>query len=425
MYEPLRHADAETKSDDQLTKEAADCLAGDKARQFAVTLLRIAFEPGHPWLTFDMQRLAYPAIERFGDLDERKDVRQTVVTELTGMLKNMARKRAAENQAELVDAALEAEDRTVTHFVQAFPHEVTALYGRLPKLWKLFMENFPWGMDAKSLVDVITTLLEALVQDRGDLLQIMTHLRMRMLIDEHDWQTLIPVEKRMEVALAKNRQEIEASGTPFTAQQEMEIVTLRVIAENIPLEKLKPIFSMAEMFLGFVPPTPPGLPKFVMDNLIPLPVGTQTPDETPQASTEDTAPSDTTATATTDPAPASPNETPPQTEPADTTTSATSDDTSAEISIEADELIDVPSDRPPPADASTADEAKVEESSVPKVDDHLDNLFDMENKATAPESDRLADQKSHNSDASGKPKPQESRRETRRGSGTSSATPKK
>jgi hypothetical protein len=304
MYEPLRHEGAESKSDETLDKEAAACLEGDKARQFGVTLLETAFAPNFPWLTFDMQRESYPAIERFKSIEQRTDIRQTVVTELTGMLKNMARKRGLDAQAELVDAAISCEDKTVMHFVQAFPAKVVAVYGPLPRIFADYMKHFPWERNDKELIPVKVTLLDALVQDRGELGQVMTHLRMRMLVDERDWQTLIPVEKRMEVAKARNAHELEYPDKPFTARDEMKIVTPRIIAENIPLERLKPIFLEAEKLLGFAPPpsevkTEP--PPEATPSAPPAPVETTenalngSPDKTsspPDATSSNTPPND-------------------------------------------------------------------------------------------------------------------------------------
>lgn len=374
MYQPLRHEDAENKSDEQLAAEAEACLASDKSRQFSVTLVNTAFAPGFTWLTYDMQRDGYPALERIPDLEQRKDLRQIVVTSLTGMLKNMARRRAIKDQAELLDASIQDGDRTVNHFVEAFLPEVTAVYGRMPKLWKLFMNNFPWLREKDprnendpeygALVGVLTNLAMALIKDRGVLGQIMTDLRLRMLVDEHDWQTMVPLERRIAVAKAKNEQELTTPDKPFTARQEIEIVTLQVIFENIPFHRLKPIFEEAEKLLDFVIPPPP-----------PEPVVEEKKDEPTTEATEtkvDDKPAEDAVSPLADSAPPKADD--------EKKTEDESSNTDAVISVAEEELSDdvvpPPSNVPPADEPKTSEPPPKEEASAKSNDQGLDDLFD-------------------------------------------------
>jgi len=127
------------------------------------------------------------------------------------------------------------------------------------ELWDEVTARIPW--DSELQPAFVERLLAILVAERSAVLgatrpPILSPWQLRSAIDPRAWQAHVPARLRAAVDEARLHKELVDPRAPFTARDELEIVTLGVIAANLPLRALRPVFSAAARVMGLEHPAP-------------------------------------------------------------------------------------------------------------------------------------------------------------------------
>lgn len=260
---PFVHESTDETSDIDLTKEAQKHLAGSPSKQVLAEIMMKLREINPPWWSPEHLHRVFPAETRMRWLAQRPDLRQAVTTVLTGLRENTARKKSPEQQAALIEDAIRDKDASLEQFELAFDPRALVVYGDAPAIWAQLRDRFPWDKSNKDHQILVADFIERFLSERsslnGDLarMPILTHLKVRMAIDENVWERSIPPEIRMRINRARLDQEAIDESLPFRAKDELLIATPDVIAAKIALKDLKPIFLLAEDAMGFSPAPEP------------------------------------------------------------------------------------------------------------------------------------------------------------------------
>jgi len=264
MVEPLIHNDSDA-SDDVLTKEAETYLAKSAPLQAMAQilskqrelLLEADADEGASkleWITLTELREAFPATTRMQAFKARPDIRQRITTKLTGLRPKAARSKDANFQASLIDSAIDDGDIDLAEFETAFDPTELVVYMDVSAYWKHFMDESLARIIAENTPrekNYFAFLLDVFLQNRGSLKPILTHLDVRTAIQGETWQKRIPLDKHVAVDETRLEQERKTANKPFTAKQELEIVTLRVLVDSLDLTDLVPILHAAGEAMGF------------------------------------------------------------------------------------------------------------------------------------------------------------------------------
>jgi hypothetical protein len=264
MTKPLIHTNTNL-SDEELAKEAADYLAKSAplqamaqflGRQREILLHTVSPEAAQEidWLTLDEVRKTFPATTRMQALVSRPDIRQHITTELTGLRPKAARGKDPEFQAKLIDSAIDDGDIGLPEFESAFDPKDLVVYMDVSSFWKHFMNESLARIIEENTSrekEFFAFILNVFLQNRNSLKPILTHLDVRSAIPGDTWQNRIPLEKRVAVDTARLEQERKSASRPFTAKQELEIVSLQVIVDSLDLTDMVPILQAAGSTMGF------------------------------------------------------------------------------------------------------------------------------------------------------------------------------
>jgi hypothetical protein len=251
----LRHDDIEDRTDDELRAEARTFLGRSGALQLIAELVGKLRAASLPWWSPEFTRATWGASARFRWLAQRPDLRQAITTRLTGLPPRTARTRPLEVQAQLVDTVLEQGDVDCAKFEEAFDPADMAVYGPAHEFWFSFMDRMPWEEDTTTHQRLVAWAIRAMISERG-LVEgttrrpILTATDVRASIPTRVWQTKIPAETRAAVDEARLRLERARPREPYHARHELTIVTPEIIAANIPLAELVPVFAAAEQAMG-------------------------------------------------------------------------------------------------------------------------------------------------------------------------------
>jgi hypothetical protein len=257
QLEALKHQDVDKKEDSALAQEAQAYLSKSAALQVVTELMVDLRMRALAWWTPDGLRTRYPAIERMRWLKDRADLRQHITTSLTGLVPKAARKKDADFQAELLDAAVDDGDVTTKAFEDAFVPRDMAIYGPAGDYWRQFRQRMPWGQDSTAHQELVATLLRAFLTDKSSLgfsrKPVLTSWELRTNIPGKVWHTRIPVDVRVAIDDARFEREKAKSRDPFHAKDDLAIALPDVIAANVPLKDLHRVFDAAERAMGFEP----------------------------------------------------------------------------------------------------------------------------------------------------------------------------
>jgi hypothetical protein len=152
----------------------------------------------------------------------------------------------------VVDSAIDAQ-----RIEEAFDPRQVVVYGPVRDLWDEAMARIPW--DSELQPALVERLLAILIADRSAALgttrpPILSPWQLRSAIDTRAWQAHVPARLRAALDEARLHKELVDPRAPFTARDELEIVTLGVIAANLPLRALRPVFSAAARVMGLEHP---------------------------------------------------------------------------------------------------------------------------------------------------------------------------
>jgi hypothetical protein len=151
--------------------------------------------------------------------------------------------------ADPVDDAQRLED--------AFDPRDLVVYGPVAELWDEAVGHIPW--DSELPPALIERLLAILVADKSLVLAtarppILSPWQLRTAIGARPWQAHLPARVRAMVDEARLNKEAAHPNAPFTACDELEIVTVGVLATCFPLRALRPVFTAAARIMGLERP---------------------------------------------------------------------------------------------------------------------------------------------------------------------------
>ncbi len=185
--------------------------------------------------------------ERLCWLEQRDDLREDIVRSMTGLTLREGRRRSPFFQAELIDAIADPET-DAQRLEDAFDPCDLVVYGPVNELWDEVIGSIPWASELPPLL--VEKLLSILVADRSTLLgtirpPVLSAWQLRTSIDPRGWQAHLPARVRAAVDDLRLHKELVEPGVPFTAREELEIVTVGVLATSLPLPSLRPVFVAA------------------------------------------------------------------------------------------------------------------------------------------------------------------------------------
>jgi hypothetical protein len=247
---PLVHP--QNADDAALRQEATDHLARWPALQVMAEALIVLRAAGVPWWAPAATCARWPVGERLRWLEQRADLREEVVSSLTRLTLRDPRRRSLAFQTELVEAtvdpALDAQ-----RVEEAFDPRALVVYGPVTELWDEVVKRVPW--DAEVSPALVEQLVGILLADKSAHLgttraPVLTAWQLRSAIDARAWQAHLPARVRAAVDDARLHHELVHPGVPFTARDELAIVTPAVLAANLPLRAMRPVFSAAARVMG-------------------------------------------------------------------------------------------------------------------------------------------------------------------------------
>jgi hypothetical protein len=256
---PLLHANQACDAD-VLREEAKDHFARWPALQAVAEILTVLRGADVSWWEPVQLCERWPVGERLHWLEQRADIREEISRSLTGIALRAGRRRSVSFQAELIEAMADPvlDARRVE---EAFDPRDLVVYGPVNELWDEIMASIPW--DAELRPALIEQLLEILLADRSTVLgpttmrpPILSPLLLRTAVDTRAWQAHLPARLRAAVDDARLHRELVDPGAPFTARDELEIVTVGGLAASLPLRALRPVFSAAARLMGLEHPAP-------------------------------------------------------------------------------------------------------------------------------------------------------------------------
>lgn len=252
----LHHDDESSTTDEGRRQEARTHLAASGPLQFVAELLGKLRAIRVPWWTPERTRDTWSALERMNWYVQRPDLRQKIVTNLTGLPARTARNKTPEYQADLLVSVMEAGDLSAARFEEAFDPRDLVVYGPAADFWHRFRERMPWEDASPVHQELVAWTLRALLSsgasfDGMSRNGIITPWDLRASIDAHVWQQYMPLEIRAAVDEARLRQEKARPRDLFATRNELGIATPERIAAHIPLVELIPVFATAERALGF------------------------------------------------------------------------------------------------------------------------------------------------------------------------------
>jgi hypothetical protein len=247
---PLAHA--READGEALQREATDHLARWPTLQVMAEVLIDLRAAGVPWWAPAQLCARWPVGERLLWIEQRPDLRDAITRSLTGLTLREGLRRSVSFQAELIDSVVDTAI-DAQRVEDAFDPRQVVVYGPVHDLWDEAMARIPWDSELQpALVD---RLLAILLADRSAVLgttrpPILSPWQLRSAIDTRAWQAHVPARLRAAVDEARLHKELVDPRAPFTARDELEIVTLGVIAANLPLRALRPVFSAAARVMG-------------------------------------------------------------------------------------------------------------------------------------------------------------------------------
>ena len=247
---PLVHAGP--PDDETRRQEATDHLARWPALQVMADVLNALRGARVVWWAPVDLAARWPARVRLEWLEQRPDLRLAATRALTGLELRSGRDRSVAFQAELVEATIDPAD-VPARTADAFDARDLVVYGPVKAMWDEVMSRVPWGAEAPP--PLVEAMLSAILSDRGRP-PVLTAWQLRAAVDPRAWQAHVPARLRAAVDEARLHKELVDPSAPFTAREELAIVTPAVLAANLPLPALHPAFLAAGRTMGLEVPAP-------------------------------------------------------------------------------------------------------------------------------------------------------------------------
>jgi hypothetical protein len=248
---PLVHTQGD--DDEVLRREQQDHLARWPALQVMAEALTALRASGAPWWASAQLVARWPVAERLAWLEQRPDRRAAIVGSLVGRELREPRRRTVAFQTELLDAVVDPA-LDARRLDDAFDVRDLVTYGPVGEMWDEAMRHIPW--EAEIAPPIVEQLLGILLADRSTLFAVprppvLSAWKLRSAIDVRAWQLHLPARVRAAVDEARLHKELVDPVAPFTARDELAIVTPAVLASSLPLGALRGVFTAAARVLGF------------------------------------------------------------------------------------------------------------------------------------------------------------------------------
>jgi hypothetical protein len=237
---------------DVLRREATDHLARWPALQVMADVLMTLRASAVPWWAPTHLGARWPVAERLRWLEQRPDLREGIARSLTGVALRPGHGGSVAFQAELLDACMDA-TADASRVEDAFDPRDAVVYGPTGELWDELLARIPWETEAPPAL--VEKLLAAFIAERSERLDLarpalLSPWQLRAAIDTRAWQAHLPARVRAAVDEARLHKELVDPTAPFTARDELAIVTPSVLAASLPLISLRPVFAAAGRVLG-------------------------------------------------------------------------------------------------------------------------------------------------------------------------------
>jgi hypothetical protein len=244
---------------DALGQEAKDHLARWPALQVMAEVLIELRAARVSWWDPVHLRARFPLADRLRWLEQRPDLREKIAGSLTKLTLREARSRTTSFQAELIDATLDPVG-DAQRLEDAFDPCDLVVYGPAGELWDEVVGCIPWSTELQPAL--VERLLASLLAERSAPLgttrsPLVSPWQLRTAVDTRAWQSHLPARVRAAVDDARLHKELVEPGAPFSARDEIEIVTVGVLAASLPLRALRPVFEAATRVMGLERPAPP------------------------------------------------------------------------------------------------------------------------------------------------------------------------
>jgi len=242
-----------TEADERLAAAADRHLSNNPEGQVVLLLLEWIAAEQPDWLTPTTQRDLWPTEVRFEWLLARPGVRARVVSELTGISDGAARRLDPDVQIALVDAVLDNGDTPIALWADAFQPKELAAHAPPGAMHSRIRECFPWMAPASDERQAFLGMWLEELLSRGDgngrsRDPILEALPFRAAIDPEVWQANVPLAMR--AAVDEARIQAESEQRPYTAAEELAVVSVETLVTHIPYASLQPILEAAEKALG-------------------------------------------------------------------------------------------------------------------------------------------------------------------------------
>jgi len=259
-------------SDAELKQAAEQHLSRHAALQVVVEFLSALRSLDPPEIANQESRLTHPVPElnpetrrellptklRMAALEKRPDLRQIVVSALTGLPKNTVRDyMSLEDQIKLMDQVVEAKDRTARQFDIAFAPEDLALHIDGALILNKHWEKFQWKNDTDARRDLVASFIKSLLdKERGvdggpePLQPILTHREVLRAIGTELILDSLP--KVLTHQIFDAWLELDEKDVAFRPQHFLDLATPRELVKYISLVELKRVVMLGIEKMGFV-----------------------------------------------------------------------------------------------------------------------------------------------------------------------------
>jgi hypothetical protein len=254
---PLVHA-SPGKDREALEREAKDHLARWPALQVMAEVLIELRVAGVSWWGPLGIGERWGVSERLRWFEQRPDLREEIARSMTGLKLRNGLRRSVSFQAELIEAVADPVD-DAQRLEDAFDPRDLVAYGPVGELWDEAVGHIPW--DTELPPALVERLLAILLAERSFVLgtarpAILSPWELRTAIGARPWQAHLPARVRAMVDEARLNKELAEPDAPFTARDELTIVTVGVLATCFPLRALRPVFTAAARIMGLERPAP-------------------------------------------------------------------------------------------------------------------------------------------------------------------------
>ncbi|MCC7357022.1 hypothetical protein IT408_00750 [Candidatus Uhrbacteria bacterium] len=257
---PVHSAGAD---DATLAREADTFVTAHPPIQILAGLITILREKRPAWHTPETMLNFCPVNERMNAFEVRHDIRQRILTELTGVKAKSALRTPLEMQCQQLLIAIDVEDVSVSEYEMAHQATELALYLDAGALWRHLMQSLPWEQNEDSDKEIIGLLISSLLDSGRAKTEwspsgaILTPWDLMRGIDSRVWNHHLPLDLRAQVHEAWVQATQDGKETVFAPKHVFAIVTPDIFMVHFKLTDLKKILELAEERMGFkAPPLP-------------------------------------------------------------------------------------------------------------------------------------------------------------------------